>query len=416
MSLPRSQRENLLELTMEMSAEYGLDEISLRDIAARAGASTTAIFQNFKGKAELIAGAVDLAIERDKAFHDELRERVFSLVAGHLACADFIASYVELRALSPHARLLAEVLVKLRDHPDCYDALARWHAGRLVFWEEFLSGRDIVSEFAPVVCEYVVMEELYAHSLSTQAQYRLLLLESCRALCDAVFHHGASANLPGNVSNVLDLAPMSIRGPNQSDTRLAKPEKLLDAAVAIINRQGISGLNQRASAGKVGVSPSMIAYHFKDMRSFTTMAIWRALVQGIPSLFDPQTQTPHFPSSFGLWLEMLDELLMVPGESHDPGFYISFSRLAAEASLLARRTPELLPLISYLRGLEGWGTYRVSQSMEPLATLIGRDHASAFGIWIKSEALLRNAGLVDTEHSLDRLTNAAGIIFPSPDA
>jgi AcrR family transcriptional regulator len=188
---------------------------------------------------------------------------------------------------------------------------------------------------------------------------------------------------------------------------------LLDAAMQIINRVGVGGINQRAIARAVGVSPSMITYHFNDMKTFTTQAIWRALVQGIPVQLDPDHESEELPRDLPEWLGILDNLLQ-PGQSgRDAGFYVGFSRLTGEACLMARRNPALLPLIIYLRGLEGWGTYRVSRAIEPLARRIGRDHASAFGIWIKAEAMLRSSGLVDSTRGIDRLTTAARLIFPS---
>lgn len=106
-------------------------------------------------------------------------------------------------------------------------------------------------------------------------------------------------------------------------------------------------------------------------------------------------------------------LQVSPNQSQ--GFYIGLSRLSSEACLLAGRNPEMVPLISYLRGLEGWGTYRVSQSFPALADQIGRDQAAAFAVWIKSQAILRIAGLVEAEPAGAAITSAAALVLtPAP--
>jgi AcrR family transcriptional regulator len=412
MTSPRSQREALLELTIDAAATRGLDGVSLRAIASDAGSSTTAIFQHYSGKAELIAYAVRAAIDRDEAFHRDMRQQAGALVQGHLGFADFIVSYVEFRAVNAPARFLAEVLVTAPEYPECLQDLVRWHDGRRKFWAELVDAQGIASNFADIVADYVLMEEYYAFALVGQVQYRLLLQETARALCDAVFHDGQSSIMNGRVSLALGVTPYSARAPS-TDGGHAVAGKLLDAAVHIINRAGIGAINQRAIAKAADVSTAMISYHFKDMRNFTTQAIWHALVQDIPVQLDPDQENQGLPSNLADWLANLDVLLQSRAPRRDEGFYVSFSRLTGEASLMAGRNPALLPVIQYLRGLEGWGTYRVGRAIEPLAQLIGRDHAAAFGVWIKAEAILRGAGLVGYEEGTDRLTRAAGLILPS---
>jgi mono/diheme cytochrome c family protein len=55
----------------------------------------------------------------------------------------------------------------------------------------------------------------------------------------------------------------------------------------------------------------------------------------------------------------------------------------------------------------------VCRNIAGLAALIGRDHASAFGMWIKAEALQRRVGLVAPSSGIDRLEFAARQILPN---
>lgn len=73
-----------------------------------------------------------------------------------------------------------------------------------------------------------------------------------------------------------------------------------------------------------------------------------------------------------------------------------------------------MPLVTCLRGLEGWGTYRASQALPSTGGAIQRDHAAAFGIWIKSEALLRHLRVRFQYAAPVLVADAAAMLFPVP--
>ena len=403
-----ANRNALLNLTIGEVALRGLEQISLRQIAKAAGVSTTAIFQNFEGKADLIAAAANQAIASDEAFHAELRESCFSLIADQQGLADFLASYIELRIGRSDAAFLAELLVQLGELPQCREALRGWQRKRFAFWRELVDRLPVPAGLAGIISSYVVMEELYARALTSHPQYRLLMLETCRALCGAV---RGSSKPAGSAAARLATEPFAIRQPHRNGAGQPIAEHLLHSAVEIINEAGVHALNQRDLAARAGVSASLIAYHYKDMRTLTTQAVWHALVQGIPVQLDPGGDKSAFPATLSEWFATLESMLQIGG-SGPQGFYIGLSRLSSEACLLASRNPALVPLISYLRGLEGWGTYRVSQSIPTLAESVERDQAAAFAVWIKSQALLRIAGLAEPDPTAESVANAAALVFP----
>jgi AcrR family transcriptional regulator len=264
---------------------------------------------------------------------------------------------------------------------------------------------------AEVVSQFVLMEEYYAYALQGECTYGMLLAETCRAISEAAFHGGASALAQSHVSLSLATQPLSMREANDPADSLIQ-EQLLDEALRIIESSGLEALNQRRLAKNVGVSTSAIAYYFKDMKSFRNRAIWRALVNGIPSQFDPERPAAEQPHDLAQWLETLDALLEPRSGARPVGFYSGFARLTGQACLLSRHDQSLVPLIAYLRALEGWGTYLVSRNIEPLAELIRREHAAAFGMWIKSEALMRRVDLAMPGTGIERLEFAASHIFP----
>lgn len=405
-----AMRKTLTELAMRTAAQSGLEKVSLRNIARLAGCSTAAIFQNFEGKAELLLAATELAAQRDIDLHNRLLAGVDGLITCHLAFSDFLSSYIELRVTLPQARFLSDVLIKLCSDDRYRAILQDWHHSRKAFWKDVLAGYDFAEPFGAIVAEYCLMEEIYGYSLHDQPRFQLLQRETGRALADACFHSGAASGLSNRLIQMLQWRSYEKRREFSND-RPAMPDQMLDHAVEILKRDGIGALNQRNLAQRAGVSSSMIAYHFNDMKTFTNEAIWRALVTGIPGEFDPETIV-KLPKTVPDWVEFLHATLLTPPSETQVGFYVRFSRMAAEAGILACSEPALVPLMSYLREIDGWGTYRLSRNIPLLADNTHHEHAAAFAVWIKAEALLHHSGLVDPAQGRDRIENAMTLIFP----
>lgn len=410
MKKAEEQQHALLGWTIDAASDQGLDEFSLRHVAGLGGISTTIIFQHFRGRAELLEGALALAIQRDRAFHQQLLANSAKLLTTHLGLADFLASYVRIRALLPHARLASEMLLKLGENPQCHELIAGWHQMRTDFWIDLLGGLACRPAVAQIISQCVLMEEFYACALHRDMDYALLLAETCRALSLAAFQLKAGDVPQTRVSLTIAAHPLSMREPSGNGSSI--PEQLLKEGLRTVVASGLKALNQRTIARELGVSTSTISYHFKDMKEFRKKVIWRALVNDIPGPLDPDAPVSERPKELAEWLARLDAMLQPGSDIYPAGFYIGFSRMTAETCLLSRHDTSLIPLIAYLRALEGWGTYHVSRNIEPLANLIGRDHAAAFGLWIKAEALLRRTDLAGESPGKDRLDFAARMIFP----
>lgn len=411
-SAARRVHRELIEKTLVEVVERGIERISLRQIAAATGLSTHAIFQNFAGKADLLEATAAQAIELDWAFHRELEETAANLVCGHAGLADFMSAYIVSRARRDEARFLTELLVHLGDYPSCRPMARAWHDARMEFWVRLAAGAGLPGDLGKIMGGFVVMEEIYAQSLAQCPQYLVLMPETCRALTEHAANPAPSLNARESAAQRLAVEPLAIQLPGQSDLDQPVAARLLRAAVGLINEAGIPALTQRALAARSGVSASMISYHFGDMEQLTTEAVWHALVQGIPPQLDPTSDTSAFPASLPAWLDMIDAMLK-PDSADRPGFYIGATRLTSQTSLLASRDPRYLRLIRYLRGLEGWGTYRISRTIPALAERIGRDHAAAFAIWNKSRALLRIVGMDQPERE-PSLKQAASMVLPLP--
>ncbi len=411
MKKEHQQRQKLLELAITEVSRGGMRELSLRRLASVAGTSTTVIFQHFNGKGDLIRSALETAIQREKSFHDGLLEQGSIYVKGFAGFTDFLINYIFLRPSMDAARFTSELLINLDDYPECHSLISGWHEDRRDFWNRVLLGTPSNPAFSDIVAQYVVMEEYYAFALQGDFAFGMLLAETARAISDCAFHGGVALSEQSCTSAGPNVQPMSVGETDEAGHASIK-EQLLAEAKRVIDQHGLDALNQRRITRNVGVSGSAISYYFGDMKTFRNRAIWRALMHNIPDPLNPQNPVGGQPRTMAQWLRTLDAMLQPATEDKPSGFYIGVARMTAQTCMLSRHDRALVPLISHLRAIEGWSTYRVSKTVPALAHLVRREHAAAYAIWIKAEALLRCMELALPGPGSDHLASAARQIFP----
>jgi DNA-binding transcriptional regulator YbjK len=115
-----------------------------------------------------------------------------------------------------------------------------------------------------------------------------------------------------------------------SDGRRARGEarrrQLVDAALAVIERDGIAGLTHRAVAEAAGVSLASTSYHFAGIDDLLMTALWRAT----DDLADALRAEAADPSLAGLARFLADEA----------GFHRDLCIAEYELYLVAARRPE----------------------------------------------------------------------------
>ena len=405
----RELQKDLLDLTIDLVREVGLVGFSLRALAKRAGVSTTQVFRHFDSKDDLLLRALAMCVEEDSDVHDALAASTRDLATAARARTDLMVRYIGVHSRSRHSRFIAEMLVRIMDFPTTAPLVQACLDRRTMFWNAIFAERAAqTAGLGETLALIALMEEFYAYALGDDITYGLLLPDTCRTICEPE----AATTVHPPISAILDTQPYSIRLPSNGAANPVATH-LLDQAAAMISRTGIESLKQREFARQCGTSASAIAYHFGDMENLRTQAIWHALVIGLPTQFD--SDQPSAPPAAGLpeWLKTLDALLDPGTPGGAPGFYVGFSRLTGQTCLMATRDPSLVPLVRYLRSLEGWGTFRVFKQMPELADNVGRAHAAAFGLWVKGEALLRLGQGTQPEDGLERLDQTASFIFGS---
>lgn len=110
-------RARIVELAAEAFADEGYAAVSMRDIAARSGRSSGAIYGTFKGKAELLAEAVDATIASDV---ETLPESVMASTLPEIEAYQYEHSDARERVRA----LLLEAAVAARTDPTIRERLA----------------------------------------------------------------------------------------------------------------------------------------------------------------------------------------------------------------------------------------------------------------------------------------------------
>lgn len=379
-------------------ATYGFADASLRAMADRAGCTTGAVAARFGNRAQLVAAATREALASETRFHEEIGSAA-RLAVDSRSATDLICHYVRRHSVRDEARLFFWAMAAEGPAP-----LTRWHAVRTRFLLDLLA-RVGGGERADRLASVVLLEGYYAAALPRSDLHAMLMAETIRThLGDTPETHAAS------VAESLNEQP----GDRPTTTSGGTPvrERLLRSAADGILDHGVSALTRRSAARFAGASPSAITYHFGDMERFMDAAIWSALLRDIPAVLDPAVPPPTRPKSLREWLERLVPLLLSRTPDAPAGFYTRFARITGQMCLLAATRPGLQPLAEHLRALEGWGTARAGRALSAAAPL-RRDHAAAFAIWIKGDAILRDAGVIDRQVSTNDLVTAARAVFPS---
>ena len=136
---------------------------------------------------------------------------------------------------------------------------------------------------------YLLMEELYAAALARRLDYELLLRESLEGLLAMAFGEPSSGE--AKVARWFTDALVLPEPPSKRHASGSVKMRLLDIAADQILERGIGAVTNRAVTQTAGVSTSTILYHFADMRSFLTEAIWHSVFREIPDYLD--TRSPR---------------------------------------------------------------------------------------------------------------------------
>ena len=405
-------RAQAIDAAMGIIAEQGLASLSIRDLAQSIGKSTTVIVNLFQTKAGLLAAVAEAGLQADAAFHARFLTETRGAPLERSTLRVLAMGYIVRRA-APEARFVRVWEEFLTDREACLAAgpqLRAWAHLRERAWTELLEPAPAVARLAPVLAPYLTMEGLYASALVGRADYDLLLAEALDGLM------ARALDAPSPPTPVLDWVEAGLTPPEPPGLEAGSMKlRLLDIAADLIMEGGVGAVTNRSVTQHAKASTSTILYHFGDMRTFLSQAIWHSVFREIPAYLDWRRPLDRSrPADLSAWSELMAATLKhaPAGEPVAAGFYVKYARLIAQICLLARRDPAFQDLAALLRGPEGGGTYARREAIWPPQFALTRLSAAHFAIWIKGQALLNAIEANPSQDLQAQLQRAALTLAP----
>lgn len=383
----------------------------MRAVSAEAGGTTAAIVHHFGSKSGLIAAAVEVAMQREMAWHATLLNQIQGHKLDHLNFVEWIAQYLVKRTNETYSRFWSEILFHAGMVQNGRSIVAEWHELRTGFWSDVLDIQGVDRHFGGYITAYLCMEETWSYSLGEFAEYPILVRETLRALTTGMFRRTWSETQSVSMWLEERLDRFPLEPPQDPETM---EERLLSMAAQDILKSGIK-LNQRRIAQMAGASPSMIAYHFESMSAFRNQAVWRAMLRPFDDPQNPygSSQAAH---TIDEWAALMVDIIMPGRGEKNAGSYSSFARAIGEIALLSCRQPEMKTLAEHLRILDGTASFQAGKTIWKDIVRLRREQASAFGVWLKGQAVLSAALGYDEKRNWDALIGAITRLIPAADS
>jgi AcrR family transcriptional regulator len=348
-------RRRIVEEATALVATGGIRGATLRDVAARCGASVASIAYLFGNKDGLIAECFAQAVERDRARLAALAEESATLAIPPALAGPFLWTLCEEAAGDRRADMLVlvELWLSAAANPRLAEICRDWLRMRRDAFRGFarLFGADPLA--FDLLGLHLLSESSFAVSCHGSAAWRLLAragfieavariaglgtAEATQGIADLAVHFFADPE----TDRARD--PAEARGGRGAESRA----RIVDAAASIIEEEGLAAVTNRAVAERAAVSLALTTYHFK---SVTELAF-----AGILRVFEKVNE--GFVRDSGASPQASAVVARIRNRSQPSGVERLRSRGMAEISLAAARSPALDPLGIAMRRQRGTITH-----------------------------------------------------------
>ena len=373
------RRADLIDAFLEQMADAGVDGASSRAVAARIGASASAINYYFSSIEQLYGIAQShAAAEAERWLDERLAEietgapwpaHAFPAFAAHL-----IDTWCVARRAEAHAEACDFAGLAWRVSA----TTARWLAIWTDFWTAALPRFSLDAALAAIAAP-ILQSERFGHLARWRAPHdRAGLEEVCLRL---------TARLAGDPELLARPTPWRLTAERVSqETTVFRPlseaaERIADAVVAAVDEGGEGALTHRSAAAKAGLSLGAVTHHFPT-RSALMAAGYAHLYQtnfetavGVLTTPDPDAPTRALPAHDDIGQHMLSFLHVGRAAPRARGFEAFF--------FAATRDPALADFVARVRYSRGFNTFR---HLGPLAPQLTRLDALLISHWISGTA------------------------------
>ncbi|MDE1150687.1 MAG: TetR family transcriptional regulator [Azospirillaceae bacterium] len=283
-------RERLIDEAHGLLAQGGLKALSVRNLAAAAGLSTSAVPYHLGDKDSLTQTVFLAAADRDRRAWAAFRDTLGDGALPAFGLADALIAHT----LNPPADRATielvwyELIHQARHTPALRPILADWFEERRNNHRDLFALAGLPHHVADIVLHYLVGDQLTVLVPGGTAGFALAILEALRHLCDPV--DGPPSLWHGR-----------LRPPSTSDMVMEPAgeteQRIIAAAVATIIDQGVASVTHRAVAHRADVSLSSTTYYFRsrgDIIRRAFQSIHGELRREVPELDRKPPALPDF--------------------------------------------------------------------------------------------------------------------------
>jgi AcrR family transcriptional regulator len=337
----------------------GVRNATLRDIARGCDTHIATIANQFANKEGLVAACFEEVAECEAHYLARLLDETRSMADQPSLLADLFWILIEDAATTRRRQtlVLAELLLAAPAN-SLYRLLARrWLSARRDFFRECARLAGIDSDRLDLLGLVLLSEATFAVSCFPSASYRMAAHLSLRWLAERLLAGHASKEIEAGMVRLSSLFyaaepdPDIDVGPAVLPTDRARPvrsgalrsrAKMIDAAAAIIEEEGLSAVTNRAVAARAGVSLALTTYHFNSVNTLAFAGAVRVFQKTRRNL-EEGVQTKDGARHIRTRADLADHgrrLALTP----DAGGARNVNRGMVEISLAAARAPEFSAL------------------------------------------------------------------------
>jgi len=310
---PRSgeNRARLLQLSATLFATQGYAQVSVRDLAARLGVTTGALYSNFRSKGDLLAEVLEVRIREDMERSQRSQPDLWLPEAVHESFLT-LSDRLQMRALLLEAGAAARTDRELREslRPPLTALIDQWIKDYRA-WQQF--GKVDPDVDMATLLPILWAMELGIGVLEAQGAVRVkpaALADFVGTFLQALEGHGGSGSSPtrrlstepagrGRQSRVSSRRPSGAPGsavpqislppkpPDEPSTR----ERLIEAAIELFAERGYAAVTVRDLARATGLTTGSIYGNFANKAILLVEAIESRLAHDLEHLPDTLIET-----------------------------------------------------------------------------------------------------------------------------
>ena len=271
LSQASEKEEIIFMIALDMIEECGLNGVTTREVAKRAGISPSGLLYRFGTREAFLAGFASWLIEKDKLCWNSYREQLNACAAPE-ALPSLSLAIVTDRVQNHRNTVLAmwEFQQLASRSADFQPFLSIWRQSDADFWKEFLPKCGLATDMAEgwagallgctrvgVMAAPDVTSQVWMDDIVTRLSERLQNRPPSRP-GDSHARQQAESNLTTTYAL-----------PNVEDTTQSR---IVKAASDIIMEDGCAALSHRAIAKRAGVSLSSTTHHFQSLNDILLAA------------------------------------------------------------------------------------------------------------------------------------------------